>query len=811
MLKKSFAFLLAAVLAFGGITAVAAEPQPLEDVPVQMTEERNEQPESESTQPDFGNEGMEDGTEENGNVQSDNGNENQGESQGIQQSRSGLATQNENFPENAGAVLNAKTTYYAGYQVRLDGNLDTEGDLAGLTFSLYEKTPGGEWNSVASKQSQYSSYYRLSYVYFTYFQLEGSPVNEYKVVMADNAAYEMSETTVQLDSNSLAQYGSTIEGNYLNLTVKEVPKDNTDIMVSLGTPVWGGTGIAGDPYTWDVTVDRFTDKLTVKTADSQAVILWNGNSCTGKLTEDLPYGESLWEFSVKSSDGTKESFYKINVTREKYTPLPPNGLEAVSPSAQGGKDGKIQGLDTSKLYEYRSATEMTSGIGYHPVQPGATEISGLEAGTYYVRFQETWEYAPSKDKKIVIADPVLHKISLPAENIPAGVVVLECPETMVEGREFTLRFRIPQNRLLEKVSYTRKAGSVTVSSSLSKNDFEYTQDGETTIVTISHMAFTGDTTLKISLLEGNYYQIQTFSPNGQTGDERGGIVLSGDESIQGGIHYFKEGTITATVNVSQDWTGYAKITGLKAVRRGTEEEIPGSLTKDSDDKWILEMNLDDNADIYYDFQSYPADFTALNQVVEKIGSLEQYVDNSALDTVKERLKLLSAYQKLPLKDQAMIDGYVTLLEEGYKALTLRQNLSEDDGVVITADEWEHEYDGNVWTPKITVSYKGSVLKENTDYRILYPQDMVSPGTKQITVEFLGNYIGQRTVTVSIVRHDTGSETGDNTGGSSGATSSKLQPASVKTGDSSQPMLYMTGTLFSLVVLCGIFCIRRKMK
>lgn len=798
--KKGIAFALAVALVFGGVTGVAADPQLKDNSQIQKAEEirqsegdtipldagKEDGEESGATQSDAG---KEDG-EESGDTQTDTGKEGGEDSENPQMAdeeeggeKDGLSANENQLPyilqENrqldsssmkkgsasvmSGPVLRSVSSYYAGYQVRLDGNLDTNGDLAGLTFSLYEKEPGGAWEFVTSRQSEYSSYYRLSYVYFQYFQVEGSPVNEYKVVMSDNASYSMPETVVQLDPNSMAQYGSTIDGNYLNLTAKEVPKDSTGIRLSLGSPVWSGAGTADDPYTWSVTVDRFTEEITVRTENTQASILWNGTSFTGEITEELPYDESLWEFSVKSSDGTKESFYQINVTREKYTPLAPKNLTAVSPSVVGGNDGKIQGLDTSQLYEYCSEEEKTNGTGYHPVEAGAAEISGLKAGKYYVRFQETWEYEPSYDKVITISDPVLHKITLPPENIPAGVEILECPENMAEGHEFTLSFRLPKNHLLKQVSYSRKSGSITISSSLPKNEFEYTQDGDSTIVTISHMAFTGDITLQISLLEDEYYQVQTFSQNGQMGDERGDIVLSGEESVQGGIRYFKQGTLSVTVNLSQDWKGYAKISSLRAVRRGTEEEISGTLTQTSEEQWTLEIGLDEDIDIYYDFQSYPADFTALNQIVEKIGDLDQYVDDNALDTIKARLALLSAYQTQPMKNQAMVDGYVTLLEEGYQDLTLRQNMSEDGDVIISMDEWEHVYDGNPWAPEITVTYGESMLTEGTDYRVIYPEDMVSPGTKEIVIEFIGRYIGQQTVTASIVRYYTITASAGNNG------------------------------------------------
>ena len=656
----------------------------------------------------------------------------------------------------AASAPRAKKSYYAGYRVTLDGKQDTAGDLAGLTFYLYEKEPDGDWRQISTAQSEYSSYYRLSFVYFTYFQLEGEPVNEYKVVMAESASYSMQERVVQLDPNSLSMvYGSAIDGNYLSLTEKAVPGDNTEILVNLGSPTWSGSGTEGDPYTWSVTTDQFDKNITVRTVNSQAVILWNGASYTKTMTEDLPYGESVWDLCVRSRDETKEIYYKIIVMREKPEPLAPQNLKGVSPSSVGGSDGKIQGLDTKKLYEYRSKEEENSGAEYHPVGEGASEITGLKAGTYYVRTRETETHAPSAAREVIVKEPVIYTVTLPEENIPAGVEVLECPDTMTSGRDFTLKFKLPKNSLLDKVSYTIKySNGMTSSSSLPAKDYQYSQDGDSTIVTITHAAYSNNITLEISLRAGKYYQVQTVPGNGHTSDERGTLKLTGEESEQGGIRYFEEGTLTATVDLDPDWKGYAKISSLKAVRKGTGEEIPGTLTQTSDEQWTLTMNLAEDIEIHYDFQSYPADLTELNAIVEKIGSLEQYVADSALDTLKARLEFLNVYQQQVLKDQDIVNAYVALLEAGYNDLTLRRNLSEDGDVSISASEPEHVYDGKEWQPEITVSYQGSALTEGTDYRIIFPEDMTSPGEKEITVEFLGKYIGQRSITVSIVRYYT---------------------------------------------------------
>ena len=83
-------------------------------------------------------------------------------------------------------------------------------------------------------------------------------------------------------------------------------------------------------------------------------------------------------------------------------PDAPTGLTANAITTVGGT-GTITGLNAAKTYEYRSATDDS----YTAVAAGSTSISGLVAGTYYVRFAETGTEAASKDAVIEIIYGVL--------------------------------------------------------------------------------------------------------------------------------------------------------------------------------------------------------------------------------------------------------------------------------------------------------------------------------------------------------------------------------------------------------------------
>ena len=77
-------------------------------------------------------------------------------------------------------------------------------------------------------------------------------------------------------------------------------------------------------------------------------------------------------------------------------PAAPTGLTGVDIS--GETAGKITGLDANKRYEYRLDSESR----YTSVPAGATEITGLAAGKYYVRFQASGSNKASADAAVTI-------------------------------------------------------------------------------------------------------------------------------------------------------------------------------------------------------------------------------------------------------------------------------------------------------------------------------------------------------------------------------------------------------------------------
>ena len=105
---------------------------------------------------------------------------------------------------------------------------------------------------------------------------------------------------------------------------------------------------------------------------------------TGELKDDKPYGTGTYVVTVTGIGSYKDSFTKEFVI-EKAVQEAPSGLAGVAPTTAGGSDGKITG--TTADMEYSKDAAFASKFDC-----ADTETTGLEAGTYYVRYKEKTNY-----------------------------------------------------------------------------------------------------------------------------------------------------------------------------------------------------------------------------------------------------------------------------------------------------------------------------------------------------------------------------------------------------------------------------------
>ena len=103
-------------------------------------------------------------------------------------------------------------------------------------------------------------------------------------------------------------------------------------------------------------------------------------------TQPLVFGDNTIELTVVSSDKTKTVYYKLDVNRSKQNQNDwPRFLTTKPTSVAGEADGSIGGLDTQKRYDYKKVGKSD----WISVPAGVTEITGLAAGSYDVRYGES--------------------------------------------------------------------------------------------------------------------------------------------------------------------------------------------------------------------------------------------------------------------------------------------------------------------------------------------------------------------------------------------------------------------------------------
>ena len=106
----------------------------------------------------------------------------------------------------------------------------------------------------------------------------------------------------------------------------------------------------------------------------------------------------------------------------------PDGLQGVSPTTEGGSDGKITGTDTSMEYRAAAEASYTACTG--------SEIENLTAGSYFVRYAEDRNHFASPDTEVVVGEGEARSFTI-TFNANGGTGSME-PVTVEEGSRYVL-------------------------------------------------------------------------------------------------------------------------------------------------------------------------------------------------------------------------------------------------------------------------------------------------------------------------------------------------------------------------------------
>ncbi len=136
-----------------------------------------------------------------------------------------------------------------------------------------------------------------------------------------------------------------------------------------------------------------------------------GADGTYKIASGLKVGtlELIKKKTDKTVDSKPQTF---TITKAEN----PSKLTAKACTTEENTDGSITGLDTSKKYEYRALSDSV----YTAVSTGASSITGLKNGTYYVRLKPVGTMLASASLKLEIKPYAAKKVTTPTFSKKSG-------------------------------------------------------------------------------------------------------------------------------------------------------------------------------------------------------------------------------------------------------------------------------------------------------------------------------------------------------------------------------------------------------
>ncbi|MDD2498397.1 MAG: hypothetical protein PHY90_09780, partial [Desulfitobacteriaceae bacterium] len=125
----------------------------------------------------------------------------------------------------------------------------------------------------------------------------------------------------------------------------------------------------------------------------------------------------------------------------------PTSLEGVAPTSQDNNDGKIIGVDNTMEYRLQGEDKWTA------VEKDATEITGLAAGTYKVRYAAKGGYNAGKVAEVEVPENETTIVkaeiaTVTAENGKVSITLKEKPTETPTAETFTATIAISMNTAL---------------------------------------------------------------------------------------------------------------------------------------------------------------------------------------------------------------------------------------------------------------------------------------------------------------------------------------------------------------------------
>lgn len=440
--------------------------------------------------------------------------------------------------------------------------------------------------------------------------------------------------------------------------------DNIGVAI-IYNPEFTGSGTQEDPYYAELLYRSSSrDRVTIETVNPQAKI----NGVQNTLTVPLRYGLNDIRFTVTAADGSRTACYHLVWERSKQArteSLADGDLWSV-PAEDA--DGRILGLDPAEHYDYRA-----SGAQDWIHVSGVSEITGLAAGTYEVRYGES---------ETSQADGQLPYYKITVSNASETMEIQNrLPDTVTVsktraagGDRVDLKIRLGADEWVQAVTvkniYAPPEGwgsqqNCTIYSAgySEENGVRYYNAYIIMPATYSENRYIEVQAVRTERIPaGSYYTVTAQAPEGaavkiEPADASAVLLRDGEMVYQSGS------SVTISVTYDQSW-GTALFQGFKVYDQS------GSVVAESPDGAPVTVSVTGDLTVRdIVIEKVWADFTAMEAQLARLDGMDltRYTDDSRV-AVEDRLRTYPAMYNCTLKDQAMVDAYTAELKAAIDGL-----------------------------------------------------------------------------------------------------------------------------------------------
>lgn len=474
--------------------------------------------------------------------------------------------------------------------------------------------------------------------------------------------------------------------------------DNTKVVLQY-TLEFTGSGTQDDPYYGELNYrSSKIDETTIETVNPLATI----NGASNTYTVSLHYGWNDIEFYVTSADGTKTSYYHVRWSRTKQSRtehLKTGDLYTEPATDANTADGKIINFDADEVYEYT----LDNANDWKAVS-GVTEITGLAAGVYRVRYGESDSHQADSGSNYLKV--YVGRMDQPFTTENASGYEIEMPDTVYAGERVDFKVKLDGESFQpimkvnaeSKLFFSNSTMYTSVTFVSYVTDYETGADGTRYAVGYFMLngynknGANGTLTIKdITLYDANYYEIEAAdslvaSTTVTPANEEDTIVFKNRI-------LYKEGS-SVTISLAK-----RESSGVELINSFDICLDDGTVVASSKDGSEITVTVNGNLHIANIDATYkPADFTAMEEQLARLDGVDLtlYTDDTRV-AVEERLALVEQMYKLLAKDQALVDEFVPTLKaaidnlvpkEGiFTGIEDNQALIPTDGSLYTEESW----------------------------------------------------------------------------------------------------------------------------